>query len=364
VINVRIAYAEPRVGPVVQPRGLHQRGFVVVLADDVGQRALPVWVAEEPGVVELPDLLNRPDDDIWTTAGIPEELAARLLDAAGASVTGVDIQPVTKDPDEVNAGTCAARVALGAARVTARLDLGLTLAVVSGAPVRVDDALMDRLAVAVPADDPAAPFREPRPPMPRGRVIVEVSTSKRRVLDVPGAAFPWGRPRFEPRNLDFAAGLAGWQLHGPDDYSATVEDSTAILAPVVAEPSDRATLVQTIFADDFSGTRVTFRGEFRTDGVTDQAGLCLRIPMKGDPDLPQERLVTVSGSRDWTSDAITMDVPEGADVIQFGLVLTGRGRVQLRNPELCRNLTTLSWSTWPATATRWRSGCSSSGTSR
>jgi len=326
-------------------------------------RCLCGW-RRKPGVVEIPDLLNRPADDIWTTAGIPEELAVRLLDAAGASVTGVDIQPVTRNPDEVNSDTCAVRVALGAARVTARLDQGLTLAVVAGAPVRVDDALMDRLAVAVPAEDPAAPFRRPQPPMPRGRVIVQVSTSKRRVLDVPGAAFPWGRPRFEPRNMEFADGLSGWQLKGPDDYSAAVEDSTAILASAVAEPSGRATLVQTIFADDFSGTEVIFRGEFRTDGVTDQAGLCLRIPMKGDPDHPQERLVTVAGSRDWTSDAITMDVPEGADVIQFGLVLTGRGRIQLRNPELCLNLTTLSWSAWPVTATRWRSGCSSSGTSR
>jgi hypothetical protein len=42
----------------------------------------------------------------------------------------------------------------------------------------------------------------------------------------------------------------------------------------------------------------------------------------------------VAGSQDWTGDAISIEVPESADVIQFGLVLTGRGRLQLRNPEL------------------------------
>jgi hypothetical protein len=224
VINVSIVHAEPRLGPVVQPRGLHQRGFLVVLADDGGHRALPVWLPEEPGATEIPDLLDRPADDIWTTADIPEGLGGRLLDAAGASVTGVDIQPVTRNPDKVNADTCAARVALGAAHVTARLDQGLTLAVVTGAPVRVDDTLMDRLAAGVPADDPAAPFRQPPPPP--GRVIIEVERGTRRALHVPGADLSGVRPRFEPRNLDFADGLAGWQLDGPEDYSAMAEDST------------------------------------------------------------------------------------------------------------------------------------------
>jgi hypothetical protein len=334
VINVRITHAEPRLGPVVQPRGLHQRGFLVVLADDAGQRALAAWVAEEPGAVELPDLLKRPVDDIWMTAGIPEELAVRLLGAQDATVTGVDIQPVTKDPDEVTPGTCAARVALGGqgAHVTARLDQGLRLAVVSGAQVRVDDALMDRLAVATPAGDPAALFR--RPPPPRGRVIIELNGGQRRALHVPVGDTRPARPRFEPRNLDFADGLAGWELHGPDDYSALTEDSSAILASAVPDPSDRAILVQTIFADDLRGARITFRGEFRTEGVTDRAGLCLRIPLKGWPDEPQERLATVTGTRDWATDAVTMDVVEGADVIQFGLVLAGRGQVRVRNLEL------------------------------
>ena len=165
-VKVRVAYAQPGLGKAALVgrvrSGLHPRGSLVVLADDIGHRALPAWVAQQPGGITLQELLNQPADDIWTTAPIAEELAVRLADAAGGSVTGVEIYPVTADPEEVNADTCAARIELGAVHVTASLDQGLTLAVVTDAPVRVDGALMDRLAVPALADDPAAPFRNLR----------------------------------------------------------------------------------------------------------------------------------------------------------------------------------------------------------
>lgn len=92
---VRIAYAQPRLGKAKLAarlrRGLHPHGSLVVLADDIGHRALPAWVANEPGDVSLPELLDRPADDIWTTAPIAAELAVRLAEAAGGSVTGVEI---------------------------------------------------------------------------------------------------------------------------------------------------------------------------------------------------------------------------------------------------------------------------------
>ncbi|MGH3198955.1 MAG: hypothetical protein ACRDOH_00600 [Streptosporangiaceae bacterium] len=323
---------EPGVDPL--QRGLRLRGFLVVLADDTGHRALPVWVAEEPGGISLPDLLDRPADDIWTTASVPEELAVRLAHAVGGNVTGVEIYPVTAEPEEVNADTCAARIELGARHVTARLDQGVTLAVVAGAPLRVDGAVMDRLAVPVPAGDPAAPFRSP--PIGGGHVIID--RREGRVLHVP--AEPLGeRPRFEPRNMAFAGGLDRWHLDG-SDYSATAEDSCAILSSAVPEPSGSAVLLQTVFADDFRGTPVVFCGEFRTENVAGGAGLCLRILGKGwdtDPDQVQERVVTAVGSRDWSREQISVWVPENTDIVRFGIMLTGSGRVWLRNPELRRD---------------------------
>jgi hypothetical protein len=338
---VRVAYAQPGLGKaalVTRLRsGLHPRGSLVVLADDIGQRALPAWVAQQPGGISLQELLNQPADDIWTTAPVAEELAVRLADAAGGSVTGVEIYPVTADPEEVNADTCAARIELGTAHVTASLDQGLTLAVVTDAPVRVDGALMDRLAVSAPADDPAAPFRNPA--VEPGRVTI--ARGEGQVLHVP--ARPAGeRPRFEPRNMAFAEGLVWWHLDGPApaDYSATAEDSCAVVSSAVPEPPGSAVLMQTIFADDFLGASAVFRGEFRTENVSGRAGLCLRIRRKGwetDPDGEQEYVVTGTGSRDWSSAEISVRVPENADIIRFGVVLAGRGQVRLRNPELRRD---------------------------
>ena len=70
-------------------------GHLVVLADDAGHRAVPIWLrgGTEPGVDDLArlvELRDRPPEEAVSVA-IPEELTTRLLGVAGASVTGVDI---------------------------------------------------------------------------------------------------------------------------------------------------------------------------------------------------------------------------------------------------------------------------------
>ena len=78
-------------------------------------------------------------------------------------MTGVDI-------DELGPEVTAARIALaspaGTQHVTARLADGLAVAITAGAPVRVADAVMDRLAVPLPDDDRPVPLPEPRPRWP------------------------------------------------------------------------------------------------------------------------------------------------------------------------------------------------------
>jgi hypothetical protein len=326
-----VVTSEPGV-PSVQ-RGQGVPGYLVVLADDAGHRALPAWVWRR-NHIPIRDLLDRPTDDIWTTAPVPEELGVRLAEAAGGSVTGVEIYPVTADPEEVNADTFAARIDLGVSHVTAPLDQGLTLAVVAGAPVRVDAAVMDRLAVPVPGDDPAAPFQDRQ--VRRDQAMA--SHPEGRVLDV-RVERVGERPRFEPRNMAFADGLDRWLRYGsdPDQYFAVVEDSCAKLSSAVPQPSGSAALLQTVFADDFRGAPVLFRGEFRTENVAASAGLCLRILWRGkEPDREQEHLATAAGSTDWSSHEISAPVPEDADMVRFGIILTGSGRVWLRNPVLQR----------------------------
>ena len=128
--TVRVARIERRIprGPVPDRFPTH----VIVLADDAGHRDLPIWL--------LGGDSHRLDDPRPS----PDELTDRLLHAAGARVTAVDI-------DELGPEVTAARIELatpaGTEHVTARLVDGLVMAVTAAAPVRVADAVMDRLAV-------------------------------------------------------------------------------------------------------------------------------------------------------------------------------------------------------------------------
>jgi hypothetical protein len=360
MITVRIAHAVPRLGkpaggePDPDPRvpaAARVRGFLVVLADDAGHRALPAWLPQDPDGTPLPMLLDRSGDDIWQTAGIPEELAIRLVSAAGGSVTGIEIQPERADVDEVTEQTCTARIELGgpsgARHLTEPLSLGLALAAAAGAPVRVTDAVMDRLAVPVPDGDVLAPFRDSGleagddQRAGRQRVGVIIDRRRGRLLQVPAGHLPGTRPRFEPRNMAFGDGLDRWDLEPGDqvrsDYSAAAEGGSAVLYSVSGQPRGPAVLAQAVFADDFRGAAVVFSGELRTEDVDGQAGLCLEILRPGwrhAPDRGANRTATVTGRVDWSRREITAEVPEDADMIRFGVMLGGRGRVWLRNPEL------------------------------
>src|SRR5579862_5977027 len=96
--TVRIAHAEPRPGRLANGE-FQTSGHLVVLADDAGRRAVPVWLRGEPGEGELARLLEHLPEPV--PAGVPQELAVRLLRAAGAQVTGVDIDLTEADAGEL-----------------------------------------------------------------------------------------------------------------------------------------------------------------------------------------------------------------------------------------------------------------------
>ncbi len=341
---VRIARAEPLPGR--RPNG--DFGFdqvLVVLADDAGHRALPIWLTGHDGD-SLWRILDQPRTGA-ETAELPAEpaseaLAHALLRAAGITVTAVDI-------DELGPEVTAARIKVtgpaGPRNVLGRLGQGLALAAAAGAPVRVADAVADRLAGPAAGDDLLGPFlsREQTPAAARGRL------------------------RFEPRNLAFTDGLDRWefggsfqraaqggghgQRHAPgshwQDYSCSAQDGCAVLASAVPQPHGSAFLRQAVFADDYRGAPVVFRGEFRTEDVADRAGLTL-VVVPGPPLRPGRdggvdheagggHLLTITDSRSWTKHEITAEVPDEAELIRFGITLTGPGRVELRNVELARN---------------------------
>jgi hypothetical protein len=343
--TVRIAHAEPRPGRLGNGE-FQTRGHLVVLADDAGHRAVPIWLRGEPGagdLSQLVELANRPAGEI-IAVDPPEELTARLLRAAGARVTGVDIDVTAANIDELSPLVTVARVGLGGSagnrQVTASLGLGLAMAAAAGAPVRVPDAVMDRLAVPVAGEDLLTPFLDRVPPVAR-------ALPGHGLAGWPMATLPGKRPRFEPRNLDFTDGLDQWD---PDsglrrdadpsplgDYSAAADGDSAVLSSAVARPAGSAALLQTIFADDYRGATVAFRGEIRTEPLTGQAGLRLEVFRHWwrTGRAREDHGVTVSGGHtQWARHEITAVIPEDADLIRFGITLAGPGQVALRNPEL------------------------------
>src|SRR5580692_7479982 len=310
---VRIAQADPWPGRTPDG-GMSVRQVLVVLADDAGHRALPVWLPGREGGFWR--LLARPEDrGEVVPEGHAEEMTGQLLDAAGITVTAVTVTGL-------GPGVIATRVDIavpgGTRQATTRLADGLALAVITGAPLAVDGPVMDRLAEPVTGPDLLSPFR--------GRMQEDFGQS----------------PRFEPRNLAFTDGLHHWRLVGPHllDYSCTTEDGRAILTAAVPEPAAFAFLNQETYAEDYHDRTVTFRGDLRTTDVTGRAGLLLRVtsnrPAPRQPPLqdPANHFAFVTGTGDWTRHEVTAQIPPDANYIFFGVFLTGRGQIELRNPEL------------------------------
>lgn len=309
---------------------------VVVLADDAGQRELPVWLLDFDGV-HLRQVQERmPVPGMQTVdegeASTADELTAQLLRAAGASVTGIDI-------DELGPEVPAARIKLagpaGTQQVTARLAEGLALAITTGAPVRVADTVLDRFAV------PRGESAQPGPPA---------------VNDTGAGRWRRSRPRYEPRNLSLADGLDGWQFGGSfaehalqshwEDYSASANDGTAVLRSAVPQPEGFALLGQEVFADDYHGATVTFSGEFRLSADRGRAGLALRVnegrairgPLTEESLLadPDNNALMIPCGQDWTRHEVTARVPEDSGAIVLAIFLAGPGQIELRNAELSR----------------------------
>jgi RNA polymerase sigma factor (sigma-70 family) len=331
--TVRVARTERLIppGPVPDRFPTH----VIVLADDAGRRDLPIWLLgrDSHRFSELFEPSTADQEGAGTAQPrTADELTDRLLRAAGARVTGVDI-------DELGPEVTAARIGLagpaGTRHVTARLPDGLAVAITAGAPIRVAGVVMDRLAVPMGASRPRS---------------LPDQTARGLSLD--------HRPRYEPRNLTFADGLDGWLLGGNftehasqshwQDYSCAADHGIAVLSSAVPQPAGFAFLAQEMFADDYRGAAVVFRGQFRVADARGRAGLFLRTsrpwdirgPLTEDAVLadPDNHIVAIAGHRDWTSHEVTARISDDTDTVMFGVFLAGRGRIELRNAELTRSV--------------------------
>lgn len=219
--TVRIAHGEPR------------------------HRALPLRLHGQPGIDSLSELLEWPPSDT-IAVGAPEDLVTCLRRAAGARVTGIDIDLSTTEVAGTSAPAAPAREhgSSGRNQRTFRSSLrpvshrpGPRPGAGLGRPVDVADPLMERFTVPVEDGDLLSPFLDVWPPL----------VPRRRVVD-PAAGGP---DRRQPRNMGFTDGLDRWDLdrgslgvaggqavpagHGTD-YAAAAGDGSAVLLSEVPEP--------------------------------------------------------------------------------------------------------------------------------
>ena len=146
---------------------------LIVLADDTGHRAVPLWLRVPKHLWRLLDRPGEAADDTVLMAGVLQETAAQVLQAAGVRVTAVDIEPAGEDVRELRSGTAAARAMLATANGPQHVRVSAVYRAGAGsrgrAPVRVADAVLDRLAVPSRARTCWHRFCPRRPP--RRRVI-------------------------------------------------------------------------------------------------------------------------------------------------------------------------------------------------
>jgi bifunctional DNase/RNase len=155
--TLRIAHTEPWPGKRMGGRGFGISSFLVVLVDESGGRALPVWLSAPEGH----GLFRGREDHAHPEPA--EAITADLLRAAGVTVTGVDIDDLdtrlTTGPRRGHdTAQPTARIdftAAGAAepgQLTVRIGYALAMAAATGTPIRVPDQLMAQLAVPAQGD--------------------------------------------------------------------------------------------------------------------------------------------------------------------------------------------------------------------
>jgi hypothetical protein len=132
---------------------------------------------------------------------------------------------------------------------------------------------------------------------------------------------------------------AGWMTAGshPGEYEMVVDKATrhgggasATIRCNRDNPSNGfGTLMQTFKADEFRGKRLRMTGFVKSEGVSDWAGLWVRVDGSEKSSLAFDNMGDrrIEGTTDWTKYTIVLDVPDDAAAIAFGLLSAGKGQV-------------------------------------
>ena len=127
----------------------------------------------------------------------------------------------------------------------------------------------------------------------------------------------------------------GWQSNGgrADQFAIAIDRSvlhsgrpSLLVASSIGGRRDSDGLAQAIRADDYRGKRVRWSASIRCQDVAGTASLWMRVNA-ADRILAFDNMSTkhISGTRDWQEHAVVLDIPPDTSVINFGLILLGKG---------------------------------------
>lgn len=135
-----------------------------------------------------------------------------------------------------------------------------------------------------------------------------------------------------------AAPPKGWWSAPTEEYQIGIDtfDSAkpaAYIESVVPAPKQFIALNQTFSAGDYRNKRVRLKGMIKAKDVSKWAGFWLRADNEKNKIVAFDNMQKrgISGTADWTSAEIVLDVPPDAERMFLGLILDGKGKAWMRD---------------------------------
>lgn len=137
--------------------------------------------------------------------------------------------------------------------------------------------------------------------------------------------------------------IEGWFLAGskPGSYEIGLDKSvymtggrSAFLASTDKKTEGFGTLMQSCGANEYLGKRIKMTAYVKSENVSDWAGMWLRVDSRSTHkplsfDNMQDR--PIQGDNDWMKCEIILDVPDESGTLNFGVLLSGTGKVWFDN---------------------------------
>ncbi|MCT4784152.1 MULTISPECIES: helix-turn-helix domain-containing protein [Exiguobacterium] len=156
---------------------------------------------------------------------------------------------------------------------------------------------------------------------------------------------PPGRYRTNMRTLrrqgdeEMIEAVKGWFLSGGDlqHYEMGIDRQVVhegrasgyLKSTLSVKNESFGTMMQQFKADRYIKQRIRLSGFLKTEQVSGSAGFWMRVDHKNGDVIQFDNMSNrpIQGTTEWNRYSIVLDVPEGSEVISFGVLLSGEGQV-------------------------------------